>query len=81
MLVIMTVHGCCHLADLEDEQALRTQHQDADDDEQREHLRHRAREEEFQRRLRLRDREAPRRSCRAGSAAPPNTTTRNVSTM
>jgi hypothetical protein len=57
-----------------------TQHQDADHDQQREHLGHRAGEEELEDRLRLEIENAeamvPSRLC-----APPKTTTRKVSTM
>src|SRR5882762_991894 len=44
-------------ADLEGEQPLRPQHQNSDNGEQRQHLRHRAGHEEFECRLRLRDAE------------------------
>src|SRR5262249_35900916 len=44
-------------SDLEDEQSLRAEHEQSDDHEKREDLGHRACQEEFERRLRLRDRE------------------------
>src|SRR5919205_3467750 len=44
-------------SDLEDEQSLGTEHEQPDNHEQRKDLGHRAGEEEFERRLRLRDRE------------------------
>ena len=52
----------CSPADLENEQTLRTEHQNADHAEQDDNLRHRAAEEEFQGRAGLRDRECGRDS-------------------
>src|SRR5580704_10752205 len=42
-------------SDLEGKESLRSQHQDANNNEQREHFRHRSGEKELQRQLRLRD--------------------------
>jgi len=49
------------LSNLEGEQPLRPQHQDADDRQQRDHLGHRAGGEELQRRARLGDGEGGRK--------------------
>src|ERR1700754_2778188 len=57
-LMTMTGAFLFLFADLEGEETLRPHHQDADDGEQRDDLGHRSRHEEFQRRLRLRNREA-----------------------
>src|SRR5882672_3441018 len=59
-LLVIAVSMVVSPSDLEDEETLGTQHQDADHDKQREHLGHRAGKEEFERRLRLRDRERRR---------------------
>src|SRR6201984_3212062 len=56
-LMIMSRAFLFLFADLEGEQTLRPHHQDGDDSEERDDLGHRPRQEELQRRLRLRDRE------------------------